>query len=99
MSTIEWVNFLIDLLCDESAHFWLALASGLLGAWSMSIMLSAPFWVLERLTRRNISTGVAYGILCCCLLGGLSCALASHWALDYLSSALTTPLGPALNIK
>lgn len=96
MSTAQWIDFLINALTDESYHFWLALASGLLGCWLTLTMFSAPFWILEGLTRRHIPTAVACGILICSLLAGVSFALASHWGLDYLSTWLNAPLGPPL---
>jgi len=94
----EWLTALIYLITDESKHFALSAFMGVLGYSLMLIILSAIVLVWQVLTHRKASMGVGYGMITCCLLVGLSFALASHWLLDYVSLWWVTPLGPSLDL-
>lgn len=94
-----WTNFLLDYLADGSKHFLLAVFLGWLAFSWMWTTLFAGLSGVVFLTQRKPSTAVVYGILTCCLLAGLSAALASHWALDYYTSWYFAPLGPPLELN
>ena len=93
-----WLTFLLALVTDASKHFLLAFSMGALVYALTSIISYAGLWAWERLTRHKVSMGVVYGTIGCCLLVGLSFALASHWLLDYFSTWWVTPLGPGLDL-
>jgi CHASE2 domain-containing sensor protein len=99
MSILQWLTFILDTLADEQKHFLLSSVMGCLGfAWTW-ITLFASFYGVACLTRRPTSTAVAYGILICSLLVGVSFALAAHWGLDYWQQLYTTPLNPPLQLR
>lgn len=99
MSILEWVNFIMDMLADESKHFVLSAFLGSLGCWLTWIMLSASFYGLELLTQRRANMVVGLGILICSIAVGIGFALAGHWLLDYWQHIYTTPLNPPLNLQ
>jgi len=98
MDWLTLLNVIILILSDESKHFLLALFSGLLGYCLTSIMLFAPYWVYLRLTRKVEVSAVVYFMLFIATLAGICFAVQSHIYLDGLSTWLTKPLGPGLNI-
>lgn len=97
MSILEWLNFIMDMLADESKHFVLSAFLGSLGFVLTWTKLSAFFYGLELLTRRRASTEVGLGILISSIAVGIGFALAGHWLLDYWQYIYTTPLNPPPN--
>jgi len=94
-----WIVALLDAwVLDASRHFWLALLVGVLAYLPTSTMLYAQLCIVCHLIRRKVSTGAVYGILIISLLVAVSCALASHYALDYFFAWFTAPLGPPLEL-
>jgi hypothetical protein len=99
MTLFDVLYTIAQWLQDARFHF---LFSGVLGLWGFYrtlTMLCVSFWVLERLTHKRVNSGVVIGILICCLLAGVSCALAAHWALDYWQHLFNTPLYPPLQLQ
>lgn len=88
--------FLNTLLLDETSHFLLSGFAGLLVFLLMSTTFYAFVSALRLLTPVNISSGVDFFILSCCLLLGVCAALYCHYYLDYIAHWYITPLGPSL---
>jgi hypothetical protein len=93
---MEWLDFVIDLVTDESKHFLLSSALGSLAFLSTSTISFAWFSFLKYKWKQS---DVVYFILFYSLLVGLSFALLAHYSLDYGATWWETPMGPPLELK
>jgi hypothetical protein len=96
MGTILDILDFIEWVSDPCRHFLLAFTAGVSVYALTSIMYYAFSLVWERLTRRQISSAVDSYMVISLFLLAISVAVASHWALDFLYTWYTTPLGPPL---
>ncbi len=93
---MEWLDFIILVVTDESKHFLFSAAWGSVGFLLTWTILSVLYFILGLPKKLPVAV---YGILICSLLVGLSFALQAHWLLDYLSTWYVTPLGPPLDLN
>lgn len=93
------MRIILDILSEETNHFWLAFFAGALGYLLTSIIYIVPFKIISHYTHSPISTDVRRGMMFFCLLLAFAFALLSHYGLDQWHDFYTTPLNPPLNIE
>ena len=93
------VRIILDILSEETNHFWLAFLAGALGYLLTSIIYIVPFKIVSHFTHSPISTDAKRGMIIFCLLLSFAFVLLSHYGLDQWNAFYTTPLNPPLNIE